>query len=109
MQTVLQPHADLKLAVTPSFCPTRSRAANSGHYAIPKTPTLIAVMATTDQRLARLAEAGRLRTEVAFARRAMLALSNGVTSLCAHGASDLEVQDVGRFLLQATLGALLRQ
>lgn len=67
-----------------------------------------AAMATTDQRLARLAEAGRLRTEIAFARRAMLALSNGVTSLCAHGASDLEVQEVGRFLLQATLGALLR-
>lgn len=67
-----------------------------------------AAMATTDQRLARLAEAGRLRTDIAFARRTMLALSNGVTSLCAQGASDLEVREVGRFLLQATLRALLR-
>jgi AcrR family transcriptional regulator len=68
-----------------------------------------AAMASTNVRLTRLAEQGRLRTEVVFARRAMMALSNGVTSLCAQGASNLEVQEVGRFMLQATLKALVRR
>lgn len=67
-----------------------------------------AVMATTDERLARLANEGRLSTDVAFARSAMLALANGVTALWAQGASKLEVEEVGRFLLQATLRALVR-
>jgi hypothetical protein len=29
-------------AVTPSFCPIKSRAVNSGRYAIPKTSTMMA-------------------------------------------------------------------
>ena len=66
-----------------------------------------AAMATTDARLIRLAEEGRLATNVAFARRSLLALSNGVTTLWAQGASKAEVKAVGRFLLDATLSALV--
>ena len=69
---------------------------------------LDAAMATTDARLIRLADEGRLATDVAFARRSLLALSNGVTALWAQGASKAEVKAVGRFLLDATLSALVR-
>jgi hypothetical protein len=44
---------------------------------------LAAAMATTDARLTRLADEGRLATDVKFARRSLLALSNGVTALWA--------------------------
>lgn len=66
-----------------------------------------AVMATTDARLARLANEGRLRTDVAFAHSALLALANGVTSLWAQGISRREIEEVGHFLLKATLEALV--
>ena len=65
-------------------------------------------MATTDARLIRLADEKRLMTEVAFARQSLLALSLGVTALGRHGASKAEVKAVGRFLLDATLSALVR-
>jgi hypothetical protein len=45
---------------------------------------------------------------VAFARQSLLALSLGVTTLGRHGASKAEVEAVGRFLLNATLSALVR-
>src|SRR5580692_1050090 len=62
-------------------------------------PTILAAaMATTDARLTRLAAEGRLATDVEFARRSLLALSNGVTALRRQGASDAEVKAVGRFL-----------
>ncbi len=67
-----------------------------------------AAMATTDARLMRLAHEGRLLTDVEFARRSLLALSNGVTALWTQGASRAEVEAVGRFLLNATLSALVR-
>jgi hypothetical protein len=67
-----------------------------------------ATMVTTVERLTRLANEGRLRTDIAFARSAMLALANGVTALLAQGASKLEVEEVGRFLLQAILRALVQ-
>jgi hypothetical protein len=38
-----------------------------------------------------------------FASRSLLALSNGVTALWSQGASKLEVEPVGRFLLDSTL------
>jgi hypothetical protein len=69
---------------------------------------LAAAMATTDARLTRLAAEGRLATDVEFARRSLMALSNGVTALWAQGASKTEIKAVGRFLLDATLSALLR-
>jgi AcrR family transcriptional regulator len=69
---------------------------------------LDATMTRTDARLARLANEGRLATDVQFARRSLLALSNGVTALGTQGASRMEVEAVGRFLLDATLGALVR-
>jgi AcrR family transcriptional regulator len=69
---------------------------------------LAAAMATTDARLTRLADEGRLVTDVEFARRSLLALSNGVTALWAQGASKAEVEAVGRFLLDAALSALVR-
>ena len=58
--------------------------------------------------LTRLAGEGRLVTNVEFARRSLLALSNGVTALWTQGASKAEVEAVGRFLLDATLRALVR-
>jgi AcrR family transcriptional regulator len=70
--------------------------------------TLAAAMATTDARLTRLAAEGRLATDVEFARRSLLALANGVTALRRQGASNAEVKAVGRFLLDATLSALVR-
>jgi len=69
---------------------------------------LAAAMGTTDARLTRLADEGRLATDVKFARRSLLALSNGVTALWAQGASKTEIEAVGRFLLDATLSALVR-
>jgi AcrR family transcriptional regulator len=69
---------------------------------------LDAAMATTDARLVRLAHAKRLTTDVAFARQSLLALSLGVTALGRHGASKAEVKAIGRFLLNATLRALVR-
>jgi AcrR family transcriptional regulator len=69
---------------------------------------LDAAFARTDARLIRLANEGRLATDVQFARRSLLALSNGVTALWAQGASKTEIEAVGRFLLDATLGALVR-
>jgi AcrR family transcriptional regulator len=72
-------------------------------------PTILAaVMATTDALLTRLAAEGRLATDVEFARRSLLALSNGVTALWAQGVSKKETKAVGRFLLNATLTALVR-
>jgi AcrR family transcriptional regulator len=72
-------------------------------------PTIMAAaMATTDARLTRLAAEGRLATDVEFARRSLLALSNGVTALWAQGVSKTEIKAVGRFLLDATLSALVR-
>lgn len=71
-------------------------------------PTILAAaMATTDARLTRLAAEGRLATDVEFARRSLLALSNGVTALWAQGGSKREIKAVGRFLLDATLNALI--
>jgi AcrR family transcriptional regulator len=69
---------------------------------------LAAIMATTDARLTRLAAKGRLVTDVEFARRSLLALSNGVTALWAQGVSKKEIKAIGRFLLDATLTALVR-
>jgi AcrR family transcriptional regulator len=69
---------------------------------------LDAALARTDARLIRLASEGRLTTDVQFARRSLLALSNGVTALWTQGASKAEVEAVGRFLLNATLSALVR-
>jgi AcrR family transcriptional regulator len=69
---------------------------------------LDAAMATTNARLIRLADEKRLTTDVAFARQSLLALSLGVTALGRHGASKAEVKAVGRFLLDATLSALVR-
>ena len=69
---------------------------------------LAAAMATTDARLTRLAAEDRLTTDVQFARRSLLALSNGVTALWAQGVSRTETKAVGRFLLDATLSALVR-
>jgi hypothetical protein len=65
-------------------------------------------MATTDARLTRLAAEGRLATDVEFARRSLLALSNGVTALWAQGVPKREIKAIGRFLLDATLSALVR-
>ena len=53
--------------------------------------------AKSDVRLTRLADEGRLGTGVEFARRSLLALSNGVTALWAQGASKTEIEAVGRF------------
>jgi hypothetical protein len=69
---------------------------------------LDAAMATTNARLIRLVDEKRLTTDVAFARLSLLALSLGVTALGRHGASKAEVKAVGRFLLDATLRALVR-
>lgn len=69
---------------------------------------LDAAMATTTARLARLASEDRLVTDVAVARRCLLALSTGVTALWTQGASKAEVETVGRLLLDATLKALIR-
>jgi AcrR family transcriptional regulator len=69
---------------------------------------LDAAMATTDARLIRLANEKRLTTDVAFARQSLLALSLGVTTLGRHGASKAEVKAVGRFLLDATLSAIVK-
>jgi AcrR family transcriptional regulator len=69
---------------------------------------LDAAMATTNARLIRLADEKRLTTDVAFARQSLLALSLGVTALGRHGPSKTEVKAVGRFLLDATLSALVR-
>jgi AcrR family transcriptional regulator len=69
---------------------------------------LDAAMARTNARLNRLADEGRLGTDVKFARQSLLALSNGVTALWTQGASKAEVEAVGRFLLEATLSALVR-
>jgi AcrR family transcriptional regulator len=69
---------------------------------------LDAAMARTDARLIRLADEKRLTTDVAFARQSLLALSHGVTALARQGASQAEVKAVGRFLLDATLSALVR-
>ena len=69
---------------------------------------LDAAMERTDARLIRLANEGRLTTDVPFARRSLLALSNGVTALWTQGASKAEVEAVGLFLLNATLGVLVR-
>ena len=68
---------------------------------------LDAAMARTDARLIRLANEGRLATDVPFARKSLLALSHGVTALWTQGASKAEVEAVGRFLLDATLCALV--
>jgi hypothetical protein len=65
-------------------------------------------MATTDARLIRLADEGRLATDVEFARHSLLALSNGATMLWTQGSSKTEVRAVGRFLLDATLSAVVR-
>jgi hypothetical protein len=64
-------------------------------------------VARTDARLSRLADEGRLATDVKFARRSLLALSNGVTALWTQGASKAEVEAVGHFLLDATPSALV--
>jgi AcrR family transcriptional regulator len=72
-----------------------------------KPQILDAAMARTDARLSRLADEGCLATDVKFARRSLLALSNGVTALWTQGASKAEVEAVGRFLLDATLSALV--
>ena len=75
-----------------------------------KPQILDLAMARTDARLSRLADEGRLATDVKFARRSLLALSNGVTALWTQGASKAEVEAVGRFLLaklDATLSALV--
>ena len=69
---------------------------------------LDAALERTDARLIRLAKEGRLTTDVPFARRSLLALSNGVTALWTQGASKAEVEEVGLFLLDATLGVLVR-
>ena len=69
---------------------------------------LDAVMATTHARLIRLADEGRLTTDVQFARQSLLALSQGVSALERQGASNAEVKAVGRFLLDATLSAFVR-
>ena len=69
---------------------------------------LDAAMERTEARLIRLANEGRLVTDVPFARRSLLALSNGVTALWTQGASKAEVEAVGLFLLNATLCALVR-
>lgn len=68
---------------------------------------LAAVMAKTDGRLTRLADQGRLATDVDFGSRALLALSNGVTALWTQGASQSQIKAVGNFLLKATLSALV--
>jgi len=70
---------------------------------------LDAAMATTTARLARLASEDRLVTDVALACRCLLALSTGVTALWTQGASKVEVETVGRLLLDATLNALIRK
>ncbi len=69
---------------------------------------LDAAMATTAACLARLASEDRLVTDVASACQCLLALSTGVTALWTQGASKVEVQTVGRLLLDATLNALIR-
>jgi AcrR family transcriptional regulator len=69
---------------------------------------LDAAMATTNDRLIRLADEKRLTTDVAFARQSLLALSLGVTALTRHSTSKAAVKAVGRFLLDATLSALVR-
>jgi AcrR family transcriptional regulator len=69
---------------------------------------LDAVMATTNARLIRLADEKRLTTDVPFARQSLLALSLGVTALGRQGVSKAKVKAVGRFLLDAALGALVR-
>ncbi len=69
---------------------------------------LDAAMATTNARLIRLADEKRLTADVAFARQSLLALSLGVTALTRHSTSKEEVKAVGRFLLAATLSALVR-
>src|SRR5580692_1485989 len=73
-----------------------------------KPQILDAVMERTDARLIRLANEGRLTTDVPFARRSLLALSNGVTALWTQGASKAEVEAAGLFLLDATLCVLVR-
>lgn len=69
---------------------------------------LDAAMATTDARLIRLADEKRLKTDVAFARQSLLALALGVTAIGRHRTPKAEVKAVGRFLLDATLSALVR-
>jgi hypothetical protein len=58
---------------------------------------LAAAMATTDVRLTRLADEGRLATDVKFARGSLLALSKGVTALWAQGTSKTEIEAVDAF------------
>ena len=70
---------------------------------------LDAAMERTDARLIRLANEGRLTTDVPFARRSLLALSNGVTALWTQGASKAQIEAVGLFLLNATLCVLVRE
>jgi hypothetical protein len=53
---------------------------------------LDAAMARTNARLIRLANEGPLATDVQFARRLLMALSNGVTTLWTQGASKAEVE-----------------
>jgi AcrR family transcriptional regulator len=69
---------------------------------------LDAATATTKGRLNRLAAQGRLSTDVPFASYSLMALSNGVAGLVTQGVPPAEVEAIGRFLLQATLGALVR-
>jgi AcrR family transcriptional regulator len=64
-------------------------------------------MATTQARLVRLANQGRLIKSVKFASHSLLALSNGVTVLRTQGATRAEVEAVGHFLLDATMRALI--
>jgi len=68
---------------------------------------LDAAMATTDVRLARLADEGRLSADTTFAHNALLAIANGVTALAAQGIPYAEVERVGRFLLNGTLETLV--
>jgi AcrR family transcriptional regulator len=67
-----------------------------------------AAMAKTNARLTRLSGEGRLSVDVQFARRSLLALSNGAMALCTQGASKTEVRAVGHFLLDVILRALVR-
>lgn len=66
-----------------------------------------AAMGTTDSRLARLAAEGRLKTTIAFARNALLAVANGVTTLATQGVARQDVEAVGQLLQKSVLSKLV--
>ncbi len=69
---------------------------------------LSAAMATTDARLERLADEGRLVTDLSFARSALLVVSTGVGALSTQTMPRAEAEQVARFALRTTLEGLVR-